>query len=241
MAISKDEKNARRREARAKAKVVGPVDRIIDLLEKGAAETPKTTALPELDAFFTPTPKAEVKVKADDLDMPEFLNRQDPVNEAKAAEARAKRDAELREAAATKKAETPKVAGEPGPKILEDLLNKPFKDAAKKLSSRAKFLGAGTDTGKRPILTLVGGSKKAPAEKKAEAPKTPKAKKAATPDGYKGHRFGSRKGDIHKVFDDKGVDKAREFGLKAGIKASSLAIWFKGWGKPAPVATKKKG
>jgi hypothetical protein len=224
MAISKDEKNARRREARAKAKVVG---------EPIAVETPKTTALPELDAFFTPTPKAEVKAKGDDLDLPEFLNRQDPVNEAKAAEARTKRGAELREAAATKKAEvkvevkaeTPKVAGERGPKILEDLLNKPFKDAAKK----------------RPILTLVGGSKKAPAEKKAEAPKTPKAKKAATPDGYKGHRFGSRKGDIHKVFDDKGVDKAREFGLKAGIKASSLAIWFKGWGKPAPVATKKKG
>jgi hypothetical protein len=62
------------------------------------------------------------------------------------------------------------------------------------------------------------------------------AKKAAGSEGYKGHRAGSRKEKMHKLFDNKGgKEKAREAVLAAGasdgLATGTLRSWMTKWGR----------
>jgi hypothetical protein len=51
---------------------------------------------------------------------------------------------------------------------------------------------------------------------------------------YKQHREGSRKGEVHRVYDTKGRDPARALGERLKLKPTTLTIWFASWnGKPA--------
>jgi hypothetical protein len=59
--------------------------------------------------------------------------------------------------------------------------------------------------------------------------------------GYKNHMAGSRKGTIHQLYDEEGVEVAWTRGLKMKLKESSLRSWFARWGggkKPAPKGSK---
>jgi hypothetical protein len=58
-----------------------------------------------------------------------------------------------------------------------------------------------------------------------------KAKDVAA--GYKGHRPGSRKGTIHQLFEEQGVETAWTRGIKLRLKESTLRTWFHRWGAPA--------
>lgn len=46
---------------------------------------------------------------------------------------------------------------------------------------------------------------------------------------YKGHREGSKKGAVHRVFDQKGRDAALQYGRMRKLKASTLNQWFNTW------------
>lgn len=49
--------------------------------------------------------------------------------------------------------------------------------------------------------------------------------------GYKGHRDGSRKGAVHKLYDEEGRDAASEKGLELGLKSGTLITWFSIWAR----------
>lgn len=53
-----------------------------------------------------------------------------------------------------------------------------------------------------------------------------------------GHREGSRKGEVHKVFLKEGKEKALAFGMKKGLKQNSLRSWFSAWKDGKPTAKK---
>jgi hypothetical protein len=66
---------------------------------------------------------------------------------------------------------------------------------------------------------------------------TDNGKKKDEKTGYKNHMPGSRKGTIHQLYDEEGVEVAWTRGLKMKLKESSLRSWFARWGggkKPAP-------
>lgn len=65
---------------------------------------------------------------------------------------------------------------------------------------------------------------------------TTKTKKSE-PVAYKNHKPGSRKGEVHKVLDEKGRAAALEHGLKLGLKQGTLTSWFGSWAR----AENKKG
>ena len=96
------------------------------------------------------------------------------------------------------------------------------------------------------VTTKTKTEKKAPAEKpapkaKAEKPepkaKTKKAAGAAGKkgDGYKGHRAGSNKEQVHKVYDEKGAEAAIKLASKLGLSEGTPKSWISSWGG----ATKK--
>jgi hypothetical protein len=64
-------------------------------------------------------------------------------------------------------------------------------------------------------------------------------------EGYKGHRPGSNKGKVHKVFDEKGKDAAVKKALSLDIKDTTARTWCSAWGagkgkkKAAPKANAK--
>lgn len=72
--------------------------------------------------------------------------------------------------------------------------------------------------------------KKKPAGKKKAAANNGNGAKKARGSGYKGHREGSRKEEIHKVFDDKGVDAALKAAEKKGLSTSTARNWIYRWG-----------
>lgn len=92
-----------------------------------------------------------------------------------------------------------------------------------------------------PAVAAEEGKKKAPAKKKAAA--NGNGVKKARGTGYKGHREGSRKEEIHKVFDDKGVDAALKAAEKKGLSTSTARNWVYRWGgkieRKAKAAEKK--
>lgn len=47
--------------------------------------------------------------------------------------------------------------------------------------------------------------------------------------GYKDHLPGSRKGDVHRLFDQKGREVARATGENLGLKPATLRKWFTTW------------
>jgi hypothetical protein len=53
---------------------------------------------------------------------------------------------------------------------------------------------------------------------------TRKTSKAVEAEGYKGHKPGSRIGQLHKMFDEKGEDAARKLGEKLGLASATLSI-----------------
>ena len=56
------------------------------------------------------------------------------------------------------------------------------------------------------------------------------------------HKAGSRKGDVHQVYDKKGADAATKLGLELELKEGTLRSWFADWtrqGKPKPAHIKK--
>jgi hypothetical protein len=71
---------------------------------------------------------------------------------------------------------------------------------------------------------------KAPAKKSTKPASKAPAKKAASGDGYKGHRAGSTKGDVHQAYDKQGADAAMKLAVKKGIKESSARSWIGSWG-----------
>jgi len=50
-------------------------------------------------------------------------------------------------------------------------------------------------------------------------------------EAYKDHRAGSRKGDVHRLFDTKGKDVARTYGEKKGLALGTLHSWFSEWSR----------
>lgn len=82
----------------------------------------------------------------------------------------------------------------------------------------------------------------------AKATKTVKAKKEtakpsvtkSTERGYAGHNKGSRKEQVHQVFDQKGPDEARKRGVALGLKEGTLSSWFGAWRRAATKTTTAK-
>lgn len=64
-----------------------------------------------------------------------------------------------------------------------------------------------------------------------------------TTEGYKGHRPGSRKEKLHKIFDEGGPEKAVKAAEKEGIAASTIRTWMSSWRRsdetPSKAPTKK--
>lgn len=87
----------------------------------------------------------------------------------------------------------------------------------------------------------VAAAKKPAAKKKANGDgKTTKAKGAAAKGtGYKGHREGSRKESIHKIFDEKGFEAAIKAAEKADLSALTAKSWIYSWGGKAPKKAKE--
>lgn len=56
--------------------------------------------------------------------------------------------------------------------------------------------------------------------------RTTRKPEAKPVEGYKGHKAGSRIGELHKCFDQKGADAARELGEKLGLCDATLKIQF---------------
>ena len=52
---------------------------------------------------------------------------------------------------------------------------------------------------------------------------------------YKAHRAGSRKGSVHKCFDDKGRVTAISYGKMRGLKGSTLTQWINTWSREGNV------
>lgn len=61
--------------------------------------------------------------------------------------------------------------------------------------------------------------------KEKKPPKTPRAP------GYKGHLAGSRKEQVHKYYDEKGVDAAIALAASLGLKDGTAFSWVKAWAK----------
>lgn len=79
----------------------------------------------------------------------------------------------------------------------------------------------------RPILDpepITGAKKEKPMAKAAKAKKAAKPK--VTGEGYKGHKAGSKIGQLHQCFDEKGEDAARKLGDKLGLSPATLTIQF---------------
>jgi hypothetical protein len=53
--------------------------------------------------------------------------------------------------------------------------------------------------------------------------------KATAKTGYLNHVAGSRKGDVHKTFNQKGPKVAMAYGRRRGLKENSLRSWFSTW------------
>lgn len=87
----------------------------------------------------------------------------------------------------------------------------------------------------------------APAKKtaKKEAAPAKKAKKAVAGkpgskgDGYKGHRSGSNKETVHKVYDEKGRDAAFKKAAALGLAENTARSWASSWGPSAADKAKK--
>lgn len=47
--------------------------------------------------------------------------------------------------------------------------------------------------------------------------------------GYKGHRKGSRKEQVRRIFDQRGPSYARRTGKQKGLRESTLRSWFSTW------------
>ena len=79
-------------------------------------------------------------------------------------------------------------------------------------------------------------SAKATTAKKSAKATNGEAKKQTRGNGYKGHREGSRKEKIHKIFDEKGADAAIKAAEKEGLASITARSWIYSWGgslKPA--------
>jgi antitoxin VapB len=50
---------------------------------------------------------------------------------------------------------------------------------------------------------------------------------------YKEHRAGSRKGDVHRAFDEEGEEAALRLARKFRLKESSVRTWMSKWRNPA--------
>ena len=50
-----------------------------------------------------------------------------------------------------------------------------------------------------------------------------------TPEAYKHHKAGSRKGKVHQLFDEKGPEAAWTLGKKLKLKETTLRAWFGAW------------
>lgn len=53
--------------------------------------------------------------------------------------------------------------------------------------------------------------------------------KPAPAEAYENHMEGSRKGKVHKLYDEQGSDAAWTLGLRLGLKQGTLRTWFANW------------
>lgn len=108
-------------------------------------------------------------------------------------------------------------------------------EKAKAVSKAAKTEQvAKTETKAEAKATKAVKAVKAEADKVAAKAKTAaKAEKVAKVEkaGYKNHRDGSRKGEVRKVFDEKGREKAMAFGKTQKLKESTLKQWMNTWAR----------
>ena len=63
---------------------------------------------------------------------------------------------------------------------------------------------------------------------------------AKGPKGYKNHVKGSRKEQVHKLYDQKGREAAKEKGLALGLKPGTLVTWFGFWTRTDTAAKSAK-
>lgn len=65
--------------------------------------------------------------------------------------------------------------------------------------------------------------------KQEAAPAVPAIKKRVMPKatGYKGHKEGSRKEQIHKIYDEKGAEEAISKGVDLGVQAVTVKLWIR--------------
>lgn len=55
------------------------------------------------------------------------------------------------------------------------------------------------------------------------------SQQGSTTDGYRGHRRGSRKERIRRIFDTRGRDAAFREGRKKDLKDTTLRSWMSSW------------
>lgn len=63
---------------------------------------------------------------------------------------------------------------------------------------------------------------------------------AKATEGYKGHRPGVAKGDVHKMFDTKGKDAAIALAEKLKLAKGTARSWISSWGGKGKKAVAKK-
>jgi hypothetical protein len=63
---------------------------------------------------------------------------------------------------------------------------------------------------------------------------------ATAKEGYKDHRPGSNKGEVHRVFDDKGPEAAIKKAVALEIQESTARTWISSWRTDAPKKAAKK-
>ncbi len=79
-------------------------------------------------------------------------------------------------------------------------------------------------------------------KKSSKSDEKPVKKKSSEPkgDGYKEHRAGSRKGEIHEVYDEKGREAAMKRGEKLGLTEGTLKNWIQTWKREDGETTPRK-
>jgi hypothetical protein len=116
------------------------------------------------------------------------------------------------------------VGGEPAAAEEPDPDDGAEEEESKPTGARGKF--AATKKAKGDAATASTGKKGG----KEPAKKSGGGKRGGGEEGYKGHRSGSRKEKIHRIYDDKGADAAFKAGEKEELSPATVRTWIGSWG-----------
>lgn len=123
-------------------------------------------------------------------------------------------------------------------KDIPDFAGEAKEAEAEAEAEAAKKPAKGKKEAKAAKPAKAAAEKPAKAEKAAKSEKSDKATKASNGKakeeaGYKGHRAGSRKETIHKLFDEKGDEAAIKKAVALGLSEGSAKSWIGAWKRAA--------